>query len=176
VAACYLARAGRKVVVLEAADKAGGGSRTDETVPGYLFNTHSAAHNIINMTRIPAELDLAGAGLDYVEMNPFATGFFRDGRVVRFHRSIDKTCASIAEAGSRAEADAYRAFMYKAVPLVKTAVTGLESGSTPGGVLKAAAAKDRPTAARHPALRGTARSPARPGHAVRSAAPERPGQ
>jgi hypothetical protein len=37
-------------------------SRTDETIPGHLFNTHSAAHNIINMTRIPAELDLAGAG------------------------------------------------------------------------------------------------------------------
>ncbi len=141
VAACYLAKAGRMVVVLEAADKPGGGSRTDETIPGYLFNTHSAAHNIINMTRIPAELDLAGAGLDYIEMSPFATGFFRDGRVVRFSRSVDETCASIAEAGGRAEADAYRAFMHKAIPLVKTAVTGLESGSTPGGVLKAAGSK-----------------------------------
>ena len=141
VAACYLAKAGRKVVVLEAADKAGGGSRTDETIPGYLFNTHSAAHNIINMTRIPAELDLAGAGLDYIEMSPFATGFFRDGRVVRFARSVDETCASIEQAGGRAEAEAYRAFMAKALPLVKTAVTGLESGSTPGGVFKAAGSK-----------------------------------
>ena len=141
VAACYLARAGRKVVVLEASDKPGGGSRTDETIPGYLFNTHAAAHNIINMTRIPAELDLAGAGLDYLEMSPFATGFFRDGRIVRFHRSVEQTCESIAEVGTRDEADAYRAFMHRALPLVKTAVTGLESGSTPGGVLKAAGAK-----------------------------------
>ena len=47
--------------MLEAADKPGGGSRTDETIPGHRFNTHAAAHNIINMTRIPAELDLAGA-------------------------------------------------------------------------------------------------------------------
>ena len=141
VAACYLAKAGRKVVVLEAADKPGGGSRTDQTIPGHLFNTHAAAHNIINMTRIPVELDLAGAGLDYVEMTPFATGFFRDGRIVRFHRSVDQTCDSIAEAGTRAEADAYRAFMDRAIPLVKTAVTGLESGSTPGGVLKAAGSK-----------------------------------
>ncbi len=144
VAACYLARAGRPVVVLEAASRPGGGSRTDETIPGHLFDTHSAAHNIINMTRIPAELDLAGAGLDYVEMNPFATGIFRDGRIVRFSRSIDQTCESIAEAGTRAEADAYRAFMHRAVPLVQTAVTGLESGSTPGGVLKAAGAKIGP--------------------------------
>jgi len=140
VAACYLAKAGRRVVVLEASDKAGGGSRTDETIPGHLFNTHSAAHNIINMTRIPAELDLAGAGLEYIPMEPFATGLFRDGRIVRFHRDIEQTVASIAE-HDRAEAEAYRAFMHKAVPLVRTAVTGLESGSTPGGVGKAVADK-----------------------------------
>lgn len=140
VAACYLAKAGRRVLVLEASDKLGGGSRTDETIPGYQFNTHSAAHNIINMTRIPAELDLAGAGLDYIPMEPFATGIFRDGRVVRFHRDIEETVASIAE-HDKADAEAYRAFIHKAVPLVKTAVTGLESGSSPSGVLKAAGEK-----------------------------------
>jgi phytoene dehydrogenase-like protein len=140
VAACYLAKAGRRVLVLEAADKLGGGSRTDETIPGYRFNTHSAAHNIINMTSIPAELDLAGAGLEYIPMEPFATGFFRDGRIVRFHRDIEQTVASIAE-HDREDAEAYRAFMHKAVPLVKTAVTGLESGSSAGGVLKAASSK-----------------------------------
>jgi len=42
-----LAKAGRPVVVLEAPDKAGGGSRTDETIPSYRFNTHSFAHNIV---------------------------------------------------------------------------------------------------------------------------------
>ncbi len=151
VAACYLARAGKRVLVLEAADKPGGGSRTDETIPGHLFNTHAAAHNIINMTRIPAELDLAGAGLEYLPMDPFATGFFRDGRIVRFTRDIEQTVASIAE-HSRADAEAYRAFMHRAVPLVKTAVTGLESGSSPGGVLKAAANKIGPL------LQGLARS------------------
>jgi phytoene dehydrogenase-like protein len=140
VAACYLAKAGRQVVVLEASDQAGGGSRTDETIPGYRFNTHAAAHNIINMTRIPAELDLAGAGLEYVEMQPFATGVFRDGRIVRFSRSIEETVASIAE-HDRADAAAYRAFMHRAVPLVKTAVTGLESGSSPHGVLRSTAGK-----------------------------------
>src|SRR5215210_3079456 len=72
VAACYLAGAGRDVVVLEALDRPGGGSRTEERVPGYRFDLHSVAHNIINMTDIPAELDLAGAGLVYLEMDPFS--------------------------------------------------------------------------------------------------------
>jgi len=59
---------------------------------------------------------------------------------VRFHRDIEQTVASIAE-HSQADAEAYRAFMHRAVPLVKTAVTGLESGSSPGGVLAAAGSK-----------------------------------
>ncbi|MFP5220202.1 MAG: phytoene desaturase family protein [Actinomycetes bacterium] len=143
VAACYLARAGRRVVVLEASDRLGGGSRTEETIPGHRFNTHSAAHNIINMTRIPAELDLAGAGLEYVPMEPFATGVFRDGRIVRFWRDVERTVASIAE-HDRADAEAYRAFMHRAVPLVRTAVTGLESGSTPGGAVRGIGATLRP--------------------------------
>jgi phytoene dehydrogenase-like protein len=151
VAACYLARAGRQVLVLEAADKLGGGSRTDETIPGHRFNTHSAAHNIINMTRIPVELDLDEAGLEYLPMEPFATGLFRDGRVVRFFRDIERTVASIAE-HDRADAEAYRAFMRRAVPLVQTAVTGLESGSTPGGVLRGVADKLLPL------VRGVARN------------------
>ena len=140
VAACYLARAGRRVLVLEASHKVGGGSRTDETVPGHRFDTHAAAHNIINMTRIPAELDLVGAGLEYLPMDPFATGVFEDGRTVRFSRDVEQTVASIAE-HSRADAVAYRTLMHRAVPLVRTAVTGLEAGSDPSGVARAVAGK-----------------------------------
>ncbi len=92
------------------------------------------------MTSIPDELDLVGAGLEYIPMEPFATGFFRDGRIVRFHRDNEQTVASIAER-DRADAEAYRAFMHKAVPLVKTAVTGLESGSSAKGVGKAVTRK-----------------------------------
>jgi len=119
VAACYLAGAGLDVVVLEGLDHPGGGSRTEETVPGFRFDTHSVAHNIINMTTIPAELDLAGAGLEYQEMDPFSIGVHGDGRRVRFFRSVDATVESIAES-SPAEARAYADFMNKAVPVVRT--------------------------------------------------------
>ena len=126
VAACYLAMAGRDVLVLEALEGPGGGARTAETVPGYRFDLHSVAHNIINMTRIPSDLGLFDAGLEYKEMDPFSVAVHADGRRVRFHRSVEATVDSIAES-SPTEARAYAAFMGKAIPVVRTilpAVTG----------------------------------------------------
>ena len=124
VAACYLAKAGRDVLVVEQLDRPGGGSRTEETVPGHRFDLHSAAHNIINMTDIPAELDLAGAGLDYIEMDPFSVAVHADGRRVRFFRSIEATLDSIAEE-SPPEAAAYKRFLDTAVPLVRTVLPAI---------------------------------------------------
>lgn len=124
VAACYLGRAGRDVVVVEQLDRPGGGSRTEETIPGYRFDMHSAAHNIINMTDIPAELDLPGAGLAYREMDPFSVAVHADGRRVRFARSIEATADSIAEE-SPAEALAYRRFMDTALPIVRAVLPAI---------------------------------------------------
>jgi phytoene dehydrogenase-like protein len=124
VAACYLARAGREVTVVEAADAPGGGSRTEERIPGYRFDTHSVAHNIINMTDIPAELELSAAGLEYVEMDPFSIAVHQDGRRVRFFRSVDATVASIAEV-DRDDAAAYRDFMKAAAPIVRVVMPAI---------------------------------------------------
>ncbi len=128
VCACYLAAAGHDVLVVEQSAKPGGGSSTEETVPGYRFDTHSVAHNIINMSPIPRELDLAGAGLEYREMDPFAVALFADGRRVRFHRSVHRTVASIAEV-DRDEARAYAEFMRVALPLLDLMIAGLVGGS-----------------------------------------------
>lgn len=126
VAACYLALAGRRVLVLESQERPGGGSRTEATIPGlpHRFDLHSAAHNIINMTSIPEELDLAGAGLEYQQMDPFSIAVFADGRRVRFHRSIEATLSSIAECDP-AEAAAYGRWMRVAVPLVRATMPSI---------------------------------------------------
>lgn len=133
IAACYLARAGREILVLEQAARPGGGARTEETIPacpGYRFDLHSVAHNIINMTDIPRELDLAGAGLDYIEMNPFSVALRENGSHIRFYRSIDATLASIA-AVDRRDADAYAAFMKTAVPIVRAILPAIRGGARP---------------------------------------------
>ncbi|MDQ2883467.1 MAG: NAD(P)/FAD-dependent oxidoreductase [Actinomycetota bacterium] len=128
VAACYLARAGLKVLVLEQSAKLGGGSRTEELVPGYRFNTHSAAHNIINATGIVEELGLRAVGLDYREMDPFSIAVHRDGSIVRFHRSVEQTVESIREVAP-ADADRYRAWVADTMPIITSMRAGLEAGA-----------------------------------------------
>ncbi len=169
VAACYLARAGRQVVVLEQLDRPGGGSRTEETVPGYHFDVHSAAHNLINMTAIPAELDLAGVGLVYQEMDPFSVAVHADGRRVRFHRSVEATVASIAEEDP-AEAAAYQRFMGKAIPVIRAVLPAIRGDVSPkvlpGGssmsCARCATNRSRPSE-RHRPLRPSATALARVG-------------
>lgn len=129
VAACYLARAGVDVTVLEQSGKPGGGSRTDETVPGYRFDTHSVAHNLINMTDICDELDLGAVGLEYVEMDPFAVSITADGRTIRFWRDVDKTVESI-RAVVPDQAEPYRRFIDDAWPIMELAVTGINAGAS----------------------------------------------
>lgn len=128
VTACYLARAGLDVLVLEQSAKLGGGSRTDELLPGYRFNTHSAAHNIINATGIVDELELAAVGLRYREMDPFSIAVHRDGAIVRFHRSVEQTVESIREVAP-ADADRYRAWMADIMPIVTVMRSALEAGT-----------------------------------------------
>src|SRR5579884_4035671 len=93
---------------------------------------HAVAHNILNMISIGEDLDLAGAGLDYLEMDPFAVALRADGRRVRFYRSVEATVASIAES-DRQEADAYAAFMRVAFPLVQALLPTIrgEAGVAP---------------------------------------------
>ena len=144
VAACCLARGGADVLVLEQASRLGGGSRTDEVLPGHRFDLHSAAHNIIQATGIVEDLDLAGAGLEYREMDPFSVAVFRDGPIVRFFRDVGATVDSIAEADP-AEARRYAAWMREAMPVV-AAMRGARDGRRgrlPGRVLAAVRALAR---------------------------------
>lgn len=65
-AAALLARQGAEVTVIEAADRIGGGSRSDElTVPGLLHDSCAAIHPMGAASPVFEELDLAGHGLEW---------------------------------------------------------------------------------------------------------------
>jgi phytoene dehydrogenase-like protein len=77
-AAGRLARAGRAVLVLEAADTLGGGAVTREFAPGYRV---SAVAHLLNMLdpRVAAGLDLARHGLQLAAANIATTAVSADG-------------------------------------------------------------------------------------------------
>lgn len=124
VCACYLARAGERVLVLEQAETLGGAVHTEETIAGFRFDTHSVAHNMINMTGIPEELELAAHGLDYQPMDPFTTALSPSGAPFRMYRDVRRTVTDIAR-GDRSEARAYRDYIETFAPLVRGALRAM---------------------------------------------------
>jgi phytoene dehydrogenase-like protein len=132
--ACYLARAGCRILVLEMADRIGGAAHTAETIrdrPGYRFDTCSVVHNMINMTTVIEELRLAEMGLRYIETDPFTVSYFPHGEVVRFYRSVDRTCDEIARYAP-CDAEAYRRFIRAADPVVELALGAFRSSGDHG--------------------------------------------
>ena len=110
--ACYLAKAGRKVLVLERRHIVGGAVCTqDDLIPGYRLDVGSSAHIMIHLTPVLRDLELHKFGLEYLEMDPWAYyPILGTGTGISFYRDIDKTCASIAKISPR-DAEAYRKFV-----------------------------------------------------------------
>jgi phytoene dehydrogenase-like protein len=118
VAACYLARAGRSVEVVERDTVLGGAVSTVERWPGVQVDRGSSAHVMVRHSGILEDLDLAAHGLRYVDCDPW--GFAPapvpgadgpDGRPLVLSVDLDATCASIAAACGEADAAAYREFV-----------------------------------------------------------------
>jgi phytoene dehydrogenase-like protein len=111
--ACYLAKAGRKVLVLERRHIVGGAVCTqDDLIPGYRLDVGSSAHIMIHLTPVLRDLELETRfGLEYLEMDPWAYyPILGTGMGISFYRDLERTCASIAKISPR-DADAYRAFV-----------------------------------------------------------------
>ncbi|MGC4084843.1 MAG: NAD(P)/FAD-dependent oxidoreductase [Vicinamibacterales bacterium] len=112
-AAAYLAKAGRKVLVLEKHPHIGGGAVTlERSVPGFLHDKHSAVHILIQANPLITrdELGLLDRfGLQYHYPRFSAATVLEDFRSIAFDFDIDRTCASIAQY-SRKDAETYREF------------------------------------------------------------------
>src|ERR1700756_2225182 len=79
VTACYLARAGWKVLVLERRYVVGGACVTEEVFPGFKVST-AAYVNSLFRKEIIRDLRLADYGLEILERNPSSFSPFADRR------------------------------------------------------------------------------------------------
>src|SRR2546423_8593455 len=79
VTACYLARAGWKVLVLERRHVVGGACVTEEVFPGYKVST-AAYVNSLFRKEIVRDLRLADFGYEVLERDPSSFTPFPDGQ------------------------------------------------------------------------------------------------
>jgi beta-carotene ketolase (CrtO type) len=108
--ACYLARAGLKVLVLEQYHTVGGMTVTEEeTLPGSWSDIHASGYQLANLSPVPNELGLLDR-YDLIEPEiPFSHAF-PDGDLISVHRDIGKTVAEIARYSAK-DAERWRALM-----------------------------------------------------------------
>lgn len=140
VAAAYLAKAGKKVLVLERKSYPGGGVSTRQlNTPGYWHDEHSSVHIMIqgNPMLRQDELGLIGKhGLNYhYSPVPHAT-IFPDQSTLFTYKDIDKTCECFAKVSPK-DAETYRGFVQMSQQVLQMFMPGLYAPPPPLGELVA---------------------------------------
>ena len=123
VAAAYLARAGRSVLVLERRDRVGGAAVTEEIIPGFRVSTASYSLSLLRPD-IAADLRLAERGLRLHPKDPQLFVPLPDGRHFFVWRDARRTAEELARI-HRPDAEAYgawTAFWDEAVALLRPLV------------------------------------------------------
>ncbi len=108
VTAAYLARAGKKVLVLERREMVGGCSVTEDLWPGYRVSTGAYLSSLLQ-PRIVSELELPRYGYQVDAKDPAFFSVFPDGRHFFMWQDRSKTLAEIARF-SRRDAEVYPAY------------------------------------------------------------------
>lgn len=141
--ACYLAKAGMKVLVLEQYHSIGGMTNTEEiTLPGFKSDTHAICIQFANFSPAPEELQLAKYGFELIHPDPCLSHVFPDGRSVTVHRKLDQTCQSISQ-HSRKDVSAWRS-LYQAFLEQKDSICPAFNNSPPSLVEQATALQNLP--------------------------------
>ncbi len=114
IAACYLAKAGFEVCVLEARPIVGGDTATEElTLPGFLHDSCSTAHVLIQASPTIRDDELGlqrDYGLEYLKPEIAAHVPFLDGSWLTQSRDKEHTWDEFAKFSKR-DADAFRRMM-----------------------------------------------------------------
>jgi phytoene dehydrogenase-like protein len=111
-AALTMTRAGLRVMVIEAADTIGGGTRTRElTLPGFRHDVCSAIHPFGRISPFFKMAKLEEAGLEWIDPPACLAHPFDDGTVALLERSVENTAESLG-----VDSEAYMSFIK---PLLK---------------------------------------------------------
>jgi phytoene dehydrogenase-like protein len=135
-----MAKAGKKVLVLERKPHFGGGVSTRELIqPGFWHDEHSNVHIMIqgNPMLREDELGLLGRfGLEYIYPELPHASVWEDGTVVRSWKDLDRTCEEIASFSPR-DAEAYRKFARASMEALPMFMSGLYAPPFPMGAFVA---------------------------------------
>ncbi|MGD0966733.1 MAG: NAD(P)/FAD-dependent oxidoreductase [Candidatus Aquilonibacter sp.] len=124
VTACYLARAKRRVLVLERRHLVGGACVTEETFPGFKVST-AAYVNSLFRPEIVRDLDLRRYGFEAIERDPASFTPFLDGRYLMLGRGTARDAEEIAKF-SRHDAAAYpryEAMLARVAAIIEPTIT-----------------------------------------------------
>jgi phytoene dehydrogenase-like protein len=111
VTACYLARAGLRVLVLERRYVVGGACVSEETFPGFKVSTAAYVNSLFH-TEIVRDLNLRAYGYEVLARDPSSFTPFPDGRSLTMGPDADLTRREIAKFSAR---DAERYPQYEAM-------------------------------------------------------------
>jgi beta-carotene ketolase (CrtO type) len=108
--ACYLAKSGLKVLVLEQYERVGGMTVTEEeTLPGFWSDLHASGYQLANLSPVPHELGLLQR-YELIEPEiPFSHAF-PNSDIISVHRDIEKTVGAISRFSSK-DAETWRVLM-----------------------------------------------------------------
>jgi len=110
--ACYLARAGLEVTVLEAGAEPGGCIHTLDLPDGRgRLEIGAYEHGGIRASGVAADLELESRfGLRFHMRDELVLSPCDDGSALAFHKSLDRTVEGLSEVVGPSEADSYRRF------------------------------------------------------------------
>jgi phytoene dehydrogenase-like protein len=113
-AGIVLARAGRRVTLIEGAETVGGGCRSEElTLPGFVHDPCSTVHSLALISPLLSTLPLAKHGFELAHPAAPLAHPLDDGSAVMLERSVEETAAGLGP-----DARAYRRLFE---PLVRNA-------------------------------------------------------
>ena len=109
IAACYLARAGKQVLVLERSDIVGGACVTEEVWPGYRVSVGAYLCSLLQ-PRIIEDLNLRSYGFEAYKRETAGFAPFPDGSSLFMCADSSKTRAALQQFCTARDVKAYFAF------------------------------------------------------------------